>query len=380
MMKKIVASGFLAFILVACMLSLNGSATWITYAETIDVPSGYADINHTFTYTANTSGSKNVTLPCTVGDLDNSSTNFTIYNSDTGAIYYNLTVNGNAVNDTDTVASGETNTTNLTQMITAGVSASATYLNFVWNASADTDIINITIVADDAPLRSAWLNSRTTFAEEIKSDPFITRRQANSFFAVRDRCKFSNNLLFNLTDVTLNITYPSHRVSTGASTFTWTTLQNGTTGTKYVGYQKYGPRVSTIKHETISGGYRTTIKIYSHEILTGMVNWELDTTDEDFEDYFPKFNINTLEVELNKHDIDFEEGSVDMEDMSVVSGYNTFTFEWSAVAPPVIAPAVVAWYEEAIFGIPIWGLIAFITIVIVILVAALIWETTKHSG
>lgn len=377
MMKKIVASGFLAFILVACMLSLNGNATtWITYAETIDVPSGYADIDHTFTYTANTSGSKNVTLPCTVGDLDNSSTNFTIYNSDTGTIYYNLTVNGNVVNDTDTVASGETNTTNLTQM---GVSTSATYLNFVWNASADTDIINITIVADAAPFRSAWLNSRTSFAEHIKSDPFITRRQANSFFAVRDRCKFSNNLLFNLTDVTLNITYPSHRVSTGVSTFTWETLQNSTIGTKYVGYQKHGPRVSSIKQEAISGGYRTTIKIYSHEILTKIVNWELDTTDEDYEDYFPRFNINTLEIELNKHDTDFEEGSVDMEDMSVVSGYNTFTFEWSpAAAPPAIAPAEVPWYEEVLFGIPIWGLVILIAIVIVVLVAALIREATKH--
>lgn len=47
---------------------------------------------------------------------------------------------------------------------------------------------------------------------------------------------------------------------------------------------------------------------------------------------FDTLNYDTLEVELNGNDVDWEEGSIEMEDLTLQAQYslNKFTFQWTS--------------------------------------------------
>lgn len=361
------------------VLSASASAlTWETYLEDISTPSGSVDID--IIYWFNTTGASgnysNITLPCNIRNLSQTLTNFTIYNSGTAALNnatYNLTVNGVAV-----VASGWSNctvenVTSLATIVAAGVTDTDKYLNFSFDCNQTTTIIGVNVTADDAEFSSTWLSTYVAVAESILTAPEIDDHQAFSYFSVKDRVVVTNSLNYTVTDITVNVTYPSHNLSDPDSSVNITTLANNAVSYTNISYQKYGPYVTGTIGEDIDGDdHVVTIRVNSHEVLTRLVDWDFDETGDDYEDYFATLDFDTLVVKLNNVVIGWDEGTIEMDDDSLTEGINKYKFYWTEAEPVIPTPAPGAWdwlYEEYGTGLAVWLWIIIIVAVVCIVMA-----------
>ena len=149
-------------------------------------------------------------------------------------------------------------------------------------------------------------------------------------------------------------------------------IANNTSTTTYAQYQKRGPYVFDVDDDSSGTSHEVTIYIQTNELLTTCVDWSVDISDDEYDDVFDTMNYDTLDVELNGRDVDWDEGSVEMEDLTIKTSYanNEFTFTWTeaTVSAP---PTAEAWYMLTFFGLAAYLWITIIIAVIVIIALVL---------
>lgn len=354
------------------VFSASASAlTWNTYLEDISVPSGTVDIS--LTYHLNNTGTgnyTNITLPCNVWELTNASTTFNI--TATTNQSFNLTVNGNAVNSSSGLnwTNGNTSETDLSDW---GTTETDQYLNISCSSDNTGNTVKITVVANDAAFSSAWLSSYIAIAESVLTAPEIDDQQAYSYFSVKDRVVITNSLGYTITDISLVLTYPSHNLSSPSTHVNVTTLATSDISYNNISYQKYGPYVTgSIGEDIDDDDHEVTIRVSSHEVLTRLVDWDFDETAEDYEDYFDTIDFDTLEIKLNGVKIDWDEGTIEMDDMTLVEGTNKYEFTWTEAAAAPVPPVSGPWdwlTDDYGTGIAFWLWIIILIVVVCVIIA-----------
>ena len=360
------------------VVSSASATTWYTYREDVAIGSGYADINLVYStaYGPVTPGlnvSGNITLPCNIGNL--TTMNFSVYNGNIGAGYYNLSVNGIGLNSSSTIAAGATNWTTFAQYTTAGGSSTLTYIAWSINCSVDTTF-NVTIIGTDVTLDTTWLDTVITVQEKDLTTPTVGMSQPASFWTVNDSCNVTSNLaVVNLSNVVFNVTYPGHTVGT-PSTTTFTIAELAVVGTneQYTQYQKRGPYVYDVDGEISGRTHEVTIKLNCEELLTNIVDWSVYPADDKYDGAFETLDYNTLDVEQNGVGRDWEQGSIELEEFTVFSSIfnNRWVFTWTepSVVPPVtpdLWDGFVDWMNDDSIGIPNWlGILVVIALIAMI--------------
>lgn len=363
------------------VVSSASATTWYTYREDIAISSGYADINlvHTTDYapvTPGTNVSGNITLPCNIANL--TTMNFSIYDGTIGNGTYNLTVNGVNLNSSSWTNTTLTNWTSIAQYTTAGGSSTPTYIAWSLNCTIDVTF-NVTIIGTDVTLDTTWLGTVITVQEKDLTTPTVGMSQPASYWTVNDSCNVTSNLaIVNLSDVVFNVTYPGHTVGTpSTTTFTITELAVVGTNEQYTQYQKRGPYVYDVDGEISGRTHEVTIKLNCEELLTNVVDWSIYPNDDKYDGAFETLDYNTLDVEQNGVDRDWEEGSIELEEFTVFSSIfnNRWVFTWTepSVVPPT-APGLwesfVGWMNEEPIGIPNWlGILVVIAVIALIGIA-----------
>lgn len=334
-------------------------AKYFTNREDISVSSGTCDINaidNNLYMPAGGAGSNisgNLTLPCIISEM--TKINISVYNGETSNIVFNLTVNGvKYANGSINLTAGSTRYFNMTNYTTGGGDVSLSYFAWSGNCSqSDDEFFNITLLADDANMISGFISSTFTSDEKDKATPMVSKNLAHACITVEDRLKATQSLAYNITDVNCTLSYPSHATSRPYTYHVFSTLVPNTQSTWAMGYQKRGPYIYDIDYES----NKATIRVKGFETLT-TVGWSIDPTDDFYADYFPNINYNTLEVKKSGSNIDWEQGSIEMEELTLTSSIATFTFEWTPTVAPVIPTAEeVAWYNEYVGPLPVWSVL-----------------------
>lgn len=380
-----------ASILVMALPEQADAYTWYNYRDDVvitgfNVSVGFANASRAYDdYTAYDNMSGNITLPAAINELTNIT--FTVYNGNESAIDVNFTWNGTKELDgTNILAGAEEN------VYVTVADHNVDYVNWSFNASETTGVcINISFRMDDLEVTNDYFvtDSATgivkNIQERVKTDVYIGDTYTGSWYAVEDRVLVNisiydpENTTVELYNVTFLTTYPTHAISRPTLSFAY---MNQSTPATYLtaGYQKRGPYVNIIDNEydDTDNEYTTTIKVRDFETNYD-VSWILDPTDEDFEDYFPNLNYDTLVIKKAGSTIDWEEGSIDMDDLSTIKGLNTFTFTWTpaAVAPPSEA-AEEAWYEQTVGPLPVWSVLAIIVVAVLAIIYTTVVLPSKH--
>ena len=361
--------GIFAFLL---LIAVSTSATtWLTYREDVSISSGTVDISLTYWHNQTTSETyRNVTLPCQISQLDGTQTKFAI-KAEGGDITYSLSVNGVTIESNTAVTDGNWDNTTLSDMITAGVPNSDTYLNFTFSVSANTNVIKIVISGTDCTLTSTWISNYITVKEKDVTEPKVGTTSISSFWTVNDSITVTNSLGYTLSDINLTLSYPSHKISAPTSYVTISSLSSGSSATRYVQYQKYAPYVYKVDDNSEGTSHEAVVYIKSNEVLTNCVDWILDPDDDVYDGAFDNLNVDTLTIEYNGVEFDDwevdEDGNIVLEDFTVREQYtlNKFVFTWTEAMAVTPAEAEVPWYEQTYFGIPAWVILAVVLILII---------------
>ncbi len=228
--------------------------------------------------------------------------------------------------------------------------------------------IRLTLAGTDVPYPS----NRLSVSESYTTEPEVKYESDESWFTVKDRVTVSNpSAHFAAENVDVSVTYPGFAVSQGPSTFTCF-LAAGASAHCDLNYQKAGPYVNTI-HEPVAvadNKWKTDMKVYSHENLDDIVDFEFDPAVSPWVDYFPDFDFDTLTVTVNGASVTPKSASVLLEDFSLVAGPNTIAFTWTPVVPPpYVPPVVVPWWLVEFAGVPTWMWIVVCVFVVVILIS-----------
>jgi len=392
-MKRITVICILLLVIGMLAVPSSSALTYETYLEDINVDSGTTDFDVTY-YDSNkstasgTDYSRNITLPCELANLSGVNTYINISASPaTVNLTYNLTVNGDLLNDTDhlndsNLAVGQWFKWNLTNIRNRGnVDNTSEYLNFTFNFNMTGSNVTIVINASDAAFSSTWLGAQVVTTEAFLSMPEIDDNQAHSSFAVRDKIKITNNMNYTLTDIVMDLTYYSQNITAPEAYRNITTLASSGINNYTVNYSKYGPYVYGAPDENIDEDeHEVEIEIRSHEVLSRIVDWSFYPTAEDYEDYFVTIDYDTLEIRLNNVKLEWEEGTIEMEDMTLTQGLNTFEFTWTEAEVPPVPPAPGPWdwlFEDYGTGIALW--MWFIITAIVIGVIATVAYAVKKK-
>jgi len=372
---SIVIVGLFALLLAASSVS---AVTWLTYREDVSFSVGTVDLDIIYYHNGTTTEVyRNITLPCNIENLTSVVWNIT---GDGGVAYFNLSVNGIMCNTTGNYTDGVSNLTTMAQMETAGVDNTSTYLNFTFNASAATNDIAITVTAADATFSTAWLTNNIVVKERDVTDPTICTTLAKSYWVVNNSINTSSTIGYTLTDINLTTVYPGHYISAPDTYIRVATLANDSYNMNYTVYQKRGPYVYSVAEDIDGSTHTVTILINAEELLTTCVDWELEETDSVYEDTFGTLSYTSLDVELNNADVDWDEGSVDMEDLTIRSTHalNKFTFEWTAVSAAGADSGVtditpvdegLPGFTDVVFNLPVWLWITIISACVIALVA-----------
>ena len=122
-----------------------GSALEDSYPT--NVKSGSLDT--TYSHLDNVTQYRNITLPAytDVSDLDSTLTNFYIFANGTHNIYYNLSMNGNSVNDSSLLLASTGYNVTLASMIAGDdITNDDTYLNYSWDTNSSENQVVIRYV------------------------------------------------------------------------------------------------------------------------------------------------------------------------------------------------------------------------------------------
>ena len=354
------------------LLLTTGSAsatTWLTYRDTVSVGSGTTDINVESLNITGTTSTVNVSLPCELSSLDQDNTIFRVNASVNRT--YNLTVNGIAVKTDQAVLGGGWSNTTLADCITAGVAGTDTYINVTFTAN-DTATAQGEIVGNDSALTSTWLANNIVTKEKDVTTPTVGTGSTTSFWTVNDSITVSDSLGYTLTDLKLNITYPSDKVSTPVTQEVISSLANGASATRYIQYQKYGPYVYKVNDDSSGTSHQVTVYIKTHELLTQVVDWELIPSKDVYNGYFDTLDNDTLAVTYNGVSQDYtvdSSGNINIEDFTARESWsqNKFVFTWTE-AQVVTPPAQVSWFDQQVFGFPVWAILSAVILLIAVAV------------
>jgi hypothetical protein len=365
----IIIVGLFALLLAASSVS---AVTWLTYREDVSFSVGTVDFDIVYYHNGTTTEVyRNITLPCNIENLTSVVWNIT---GDGGAAYFNLSVNGVMCNTTGNYTDGVSNLTTLAQMETAGVDNTSEYLNFTFNASAATNDIAITVTANDATFSTTWLSGNIVVKECDVTSPKVKPELSKSYWVVNDSINISSTIGYTLTDLNLTTVYPGHYISNPDTYIRVASLANGSYNSNYTVYQKRGPYVYSVDDDIDGTKHKVTILIKAEELLTNCADWELEGTDSVYDGAFDTLDYTTLDVEVNGVDVDWDEGSIDMDDLTIrsVHSLNKFTFEWTAVGvTPTPAPSVLPGWTD-VYILPLWLWAVIITAGSVAVVVAIV--------
>jgi hypothetical protein len=362
--KKLALISIVALIFLGMSVASASATTWETYREDISISSMTVDIDQTYWHNDTTTGLyENVSLPCQAGNLNRTMSYFNI--SSTANVSYDLSVNGQSFNTTSVLNNTYYNTS-LASIISGGVDQASTYLNFTFEVNATGSTIEIAVYGNDASCTSSFINSTETVKESDGNTPSVATKSVDSFWSVNDSINVSHSIGYTLTDISATFNYPSHAISEPTSSYNYGSIASGSGSTKYVEYQKYGPYVYSVDEDVDGDEHTVTVQVKSNELLTDVVQYTLNPTDEEYNGHFDTLNYDTLDVELNNVEIDWSEGSINMDELTVRTSQmdNEFTFTWTEEQP--VEP------EKEEFILPAWMIIsiAFVVIVLILSVAA----------
>lgn len=372
MKHGIVALFALVLLLIVALAPTNATTTWITTRDDISISAITVDIsNYTNRTMSTTSTTVNVTLPCLVSALNGSVSYINI--SSTVNISYNLSINGHTFN-TSSVLNVTYNNRNLTNVTTTQSTISNhTYLNVTYQSNTTDGNITIYIYADDATCTATFTTNAQTVREKDVKTPEVENAKGKSYFTVNDSINITHTVGYNLTDVNLSLTYPSHRISEPYAYLNVGTITNNSYALRYVNYQKRGPYVKAVEDESEGTSHEVNIYVECEEVLQNAVIYEITTSDDVYEGYLDTLNYDTLTVKYNDAEVSWEEGSVYMEDQTLKSGWrgNKFTLTWTEEAPTPVEPEVPIW-ETTFLWLQLWIWMIIAVIIIVIIIAVLI--------
>jgi hypothetical protein len=328
---------------------VSSTTNWMTYREDITISAITVDIDYESTNVTGNNVSINVTLPCTLAQLNQTMTILKLNSTDN--VSFNLTVNGHLLNNTEVLYGNWSNTT-LAKMLET-VDQNNTYINVTIEVNNTNNLTAYgRLYANDANCTSTWVISVQTVKEKDIVKPTIGTSLRTSFMTVNNSINITHTLGYNLTDVNATLTYPSQAIST-TSYHNFGTLVNNTGKETYKNYQKYGPYVYKIEDDSDDENHEVTIYARSNELLTLTVDYSL--------------------IPSNDVDVDWEEGSVEFEDLTVKEGWslNKFTLSWTETVEPT--PEAVEWWNQVYFGLALWVwlfiAIAIIAIIILIILS-----------
>ena len=375
MKQFIVAISALIFLLMLAVTPIEATSTYMTTREDITVSAITVDIANWSNLTMSTTNtSLNLTLPCLVSNLTGADSYVLIGIGLSENISYNLTINGNAFNttsqlDTDNEYSNRS-LTNITTKYSA--IASQTYLNIEYQSNI-TGNITVYIVAANAYCTATFVTSAQTVQQKDVTTPEVGTARGTSYFTVNDSINITHTVGYNLYDVNISLVYPSHRITVPNSYLNLGSITNNSYSQNYVNYQKRGPYIKEVEDDSTGLAHTVDIYVDCEEVLAQTVIFEITLSDSVYEGYLDTVDYDSLIVEYNGADIDWTEGSIDMEDLTLKSGWTTnkFTLSWTAEAP-VPAPVVEPWWEASFWGFQIWIWMVIIVIIIVIIIAILV--------
>jgi len=358
-------------IIICLFVSTASATTWETYREDISISSATVDIDIESLNVSGNTMSSNVTLPCKLSELDGSQTKMTI--NATENCTFNLTVNGVAVNSSTHLNStaGYWANITLTVSIAAGVDQNDAYLNVTVEAN-NSEIITAKgyIVGNDASCTSSFVTDSQTVKEKDTSTPFIGVSASDSYWSVNNSVEFSHSLGYTITDINCTLSYASQAITEPDSYLNFGSIATGNSKTSYVNYQKYGPYVYDADNNVNEGTHVVDVYIKSPELLTNAVDWNLNPEDDVYDGAFDTLNYDTLDVELNGADKDWDQGSIEMDELTITDQYsqNKFTFTWTEAG-------IVEEMPEKEFIIPMWMVVLSVAAIVVIVVAYFYYKT-----
>ncbi len=140
---------------------INGTIH-VELTDTMPTNTKSGSMDSTYWHNATSNESRNVTLTCNANQLSGTTTNFYILANGSFPIYYNLTVNGVAVNTTCQLTASNGYNWTLTALIAASaVAAGDRYLNYSWDVNSSESQITIRVYGTyyvDSDFRTSYQN------------------------------------------------------------------------------------------------------------------------------------------------------------------------------------------------------------------------------
>jgi len=379
MKGKVILATVAIAIMVAGFIPQSEAYTWYSNRNTVTVPSYNVSlgwINASWYYGDWVSGADenmtgNWSMPTPLNET--SEINMKIYNNGSDPIHCNLTINGRQrVNNSTTINSGiEFNVQFEESLYTDD------YFNMTFNCNSTDVFVNVTIKWVNATVtKTEFITGRygliSSIKERYKTHPEIKFDKSDSWYTVEDKITVDVSLYTNFTlelyNTTLNISYPSHAVNQPYSTILIDVLNNSMSAENYlIGYQKKGPYVSSIgtPQQNAYGDYELGMRIKAYEDEKDCT-WEFDPSSSDLSEYFPYIDLNTLEIEIDGSDVDFEIGSITIEDIDLDEGLTSVDFTWTPTTITPVAPTEgINWFTWLVIGLIISVCIILIAYIIV---------------
>ena len=381
MKGKVILATVAIAIMVAGFIPQSEAYTWYSNRDTITVTSynitGW--VNVSFYYDDEVAAAEenmtgNWSMPTTLNNTANIT--ITIYNRNaTDPVHCNLTINGNSELTNATTINGGAeqdvylNVSNYTE----------NYMNLTFNANRTDVFINISIQWTDADVTDTDFITGihkivSSITERYKTHPEIEFDKSDSWYTVEDKITFDISYYTNFTvefyDMVVELSYPNHAVNQPYNNISIDVLNNSMTAQSYlIGYQKKGPYVSSIgtPQQNAYGDYELGMRIKAYEDEKDCT-WEFDPSSSDLSEYFPYIDLNTLEIEIvGSDDVDFEIGSITIEDIDLDEGLTSVDFTWTPTTITPVAPPTegVNWFTWLVIGLIISVCIILIAYIIV---------------
>lgn len=359
--------------LAVAALVLAGVGAGLASPVTVSV-SAVMDIENTLVLIDDDNAAENfLTLPTKYRNLGVD--NLKIENTTTGAtenLLATLTINGTNI---------------ITDNLVVG-SLTVTRQNLIDNGLADNIYENIVFSSDNNAKLTLYLRgvdnsfdaATITYVESYVKEPEVKLLAVESWYTAKDRVRITNASSFPVENVDMSVTYPGFATSQDVTSYAISALSAGASSSRDLGYQKAGPYITTI-HEPVAfdNKFETDMKVYSHENLVNIIDFEFDPAVSPWDEYFPNFDFDTLTVTVNDVSVT-PKSEVLLEDFSLVAGPNTIAFTWTSVVPvPPVPPPVVAWWLVEYAGVPTWMWIVVCVFVVVILIALIGYPELKRK-
>ena len=239
----------------------------------------------------------------------------------------------------------------------------------------DRETVRITSYTADQTLPSNFSTVNIDIVEKDIGTPSV-----NGVWSVSDKITVTNNLGFNITNLTLNISYREQAKQKPITSKLISQIDDGNTSTFYIEYQKKGPYFD---ESDIEG---TTITITSYEDLKG-VTWTFDPKE------YSAFSGLDSSDDLTIHqdgsiltqgssDDDHEDwywdenGLIVFDSLTFDEDENQFEFSWTTPAvgnetyQPETPVTQEPFYMQEVAGIPVFIIVAVLAVLVIVIVIA----------